>query len=457
MPRKRSSPPPLSNDGSDTGQQQPLEPGILITFRPGAMQEGVNFICAATGTKDVAFAADFADGAVDLAQVRRSGLLVMNTLGVAVADLDPDQRAGLSAASGGGTMIAAIEPEPIFFAFADGLPPELSGYLRGYRAAVEQLCEAMTGSGAARAAGLATAAVFRDDAVATWGLQATRTPASRFSGRGARIAVLDTGLDLDHPDFQGRQVTSRSFIPGETAQDGNGHGTHCTGTACGTRSPARGPRYGIAHEAEIFIGKVLSDQGSSLGRSTIAGIEWAVTTGCHIISMSLGGAVAPGQPFLQAFERIALEALRRNALIIAAAGNESRRSIGRISPVGSPANCPSIMAVAAIDPALRVADFSNGSVNPDGRVDICGPGSDVYSSAPEPAAAPQPPFFRQWSSQYDTISGTSMATPHVAGIAALYREERPDLAAADLWRLLTARALPLPIPAGDVGAGLVQA
>jgi subtilisin family serine protease len=269
--------------------------------------------------------------------------------------------------------------------------------------------------------------------------------------------VLDTGLDLDHPDFRGRQIVSQSFIAGETVDDDNGHGTHCAGTACGPRSPVRGRRYGIAHEAEIHVGKVLSNQGSSLGRSTLAGMEWAVTNGCHVVSMSLGGRVLPGQEHLTAFEEAAREALRRNTLIIAAAGNDSRRSQNRVAPVSSPANCPSIMAVAAVDRFLRTADFSNGSINSDGRIDIAGPGVDVYSSAPEPAATPQPPFFRLWSAQYDTISGTSQATPHVAGIAALLRQENPTLDASEIWRLLTARARTLPQPSGDVGSGLVQA
>jgi subtilisin family serine protease len=205
------------------------------------------------------------------------------------------------------------------------------------------------------------------------------------------------------------------------------------------------------------VGKVLSNQGSSLGRSTLAGMEWAVSNGCRIVSMSLGSRVQPGQAHLTAFEESAREALRRNTLIIAAAGNDSRRSQGRVLPVSSPANCPSILSVAAVDRFMRVADFSNGSVNPDGRVDIAGPGVDVYSSAPEPAATPQPPFFRQWSAEHDTISGTSMATPHVAGIAALLLEENPNLTANELWRLLVSRARVLPLPSGDVGAGLVQA
>jgi subtilisin family serine protease len=201
---------------------------------------------------------------------------------------------------------------------------------------------------------------------------------------------------------------------------------------------------------------VLTNQGAALGRSTLAGIEWAVRNGCHVISMSLGGLVLPGQTYLQALETTARNALRQNTLIIAAAGNDSRRSQGRRMPVCNPANCPSILAVAAVDSSLKVADFSNSALNPDAAVDIAGPGVRVYSTAPEPAVPPQPPRFRQWPAQYETLDGTSMATPHVAGVAALLREADPEISAGALWRLLVSRASPLPYPASDVGAGMVQ-
>lgn len=450
---------------SDAGGEQngnptapDLTPGVLITFKPQAMDAAVDRLKDSAGIKNVAFAADFTDQAVDLAQISHAGMMVFNTLGIAVADVDPDQEASIAAVTTGETAVASVEPEPIFFAFTDGPLVDFVTYFRGYRDAVDHLYNNLVGP--ARMPGLegsAAAAVFQDTDEATWGLITTKVLDARGSGRGVRVAILDTGLDLDHPDFRGRQVVSHSFIPGQQVQDDNGHGTHCTGTACGPRNPSRGRRYGIAYEAEIYIGKVLSDQGSSLGRSTIAGIEWAVANGCHIVSMSLGSRVQPGQRFLNAFETLAREAMRRNTLIIAAAGNDSDRSQNLIRPVGSPANCPSIMAVAAVDRLFRTANFSNGSVNPDGRVDIGGPGVSVYSSAPEPASTPQPPFFRQWSAQYDTINGTSMATPHVAGVAALLKQESLDLSAAELWRLLTARAHLLVQPAGDVGAGLLQA
>jgi subtilisin family serine protease len=173
--------------------------------------------------------------------------------------------------------------------------------------------------------------------------------------------------------------------------------------------------------------------------------------------MSLGSRVQPGQTFLTAFETTAREAMRHGTLIVAAAGNDSRRSQAQIKPISSPANCPSIMAVAAVDSSMRTADFSNAAINADGSIDIAAPGVETYSSAPEPTPTPQPPFFRQWKARNDTISGTSMATPHVAGVLALLRQEFPDLTPAELWRVLISRARALPQAAVDVGAGLLQA
>ena len=160
--------------------------------------------------------------------------------------------------------------------------------------------------------------------------------------------------------------------------------------------------------------------------------------------MSLGSPTKVGDTYSQIYETVAQRALRRGTLIIAAAGNESDRASDSINPVGRPANSPSIMAVAALDSQLGIANFSNRGLNPEGgQVDIAAPGVEVYSSWPMPT-------------QYRTISGTSMATPHVAGIAALHAEAT-GLKGQELWNHLTQTGRRLSLPSEDVGAGIVQA
>jgi subtilisin family serine protease len=140
---------------------------------------------------------------------------------------------------------------------------------------------------------------------------------------------------------------------------------------------------------------------------------------------------------------VARVALQTGTLIVAAAGNESERQFGVIKPVGHPANCPSVLSVAALDNDLRVADFSCGGINLNGgQVDIAAPGVDIYSS---------------WKGKkHNTISGTSMATPFVAGIAALLWEKYPKATPADIWMKLVQMARRLNLPSSDVGAGLAQ-
>jgi len=278
-------------------------------------------------------------------------------------------------------------------------------------------------------------------------LQATRVVESPWTGRGIKVAVLDTGFELGHPDFAGRTIVPQSFVTGETPQDQHGHGTHCIGTASGPRQPTPLPRYGIAWESDIYVGKVLNSQGSGADGDILAGINWAVQQGCHVVSMSLGAPVAPGQKPSTVFENMARRALAAGTLIVAAAGNDSRRldQPPFVAPVGHPANCPSIMAVAAVDSSLRVAWFSNGGIEPNGgQIDIAGAGVDVYSSWVLPK-------------RYNVISGTSMATPHVAGIAALHAQANSGIMAVDLWTRLVKTARPLGLSAADVGSGLVQA
>jgi subtilisin len=268
----------------------------------------------------------------------------------------------------------------------------------------------------------------------TWGLSACLVPPSKFSGKAISVAVLDTGLDLGHPDFAGRAIVSNSFV-GQPVQDMHGHGTHTTGTACGPVAPAGAvPRYGIAYDAQIFVGKVLTNSGSGTTGTILAGMNWAIANGCQVISMSLGGQI----PIQAAYTNAGAAALAKGSLMIAASGNASNRP-SHIAITGAPANSPTIMAVAALDSSLQVAPFSNG-----GKIEIAGPGVNVYSSYPRPML-------------YNTMSGTSMATPHVSGVAALWAESNPTLRGGSLWAKLQATAKGLALPATDVGSGLVQA
>lgn len=386
----------------------------------------------------------------DSTGVRDTDMSVFSNLGVAVVSIDPNQLQSLNAAVAGSQPILAAEPEQIMYAIAGNvISGDTANYLQGYKEGVIHLVDDLSNGTVTPGQQLTTSA-FADGA-ATWGLQATKVVSSRYSGSGIKVAVLDTGLDLTHPDFAGRTITERSFISGEAVQDLQGHGTHCIGTACGPLNPpdpSSPMRYGIAHKAEIFAGKVLSNQGSGADGGILAGIDWAISNGCQIISMSLGADIRPGDTYSQIYETVAQRALSRGTLIIAAAGNSSRRP-GLVNPVGRPANCPSIIAVAALDNQLQISFFSDSSINPNGGgVDIAGPGVNVYSTW-STKAVPTP-------LRYRTISGTSMATPHVAGIAALYAEATGKRG-LELWALLMQNAQRLPLSSVDAGIGLVQA
>ena len=440
----------------------------LVLMREDAVQAGVRALTEAAKL-NVASAADFEGGVVDPDRLARGEAIVFDRLGVAVVNTPPEQFRALSAMATEESGILAIEPERVVYALAEDWPRSAElptpvpapgspapaalrlslDYLLGYREAVNHLVDQMLVAGGLPAgvrigAGAVLAAL--DESELTWGVQVTRVAASQFSGKGIRVAVLDTGLDLKHPDFVGRRITTSSFVSGEEVQDGHGHGTHCIGTACGPRQPGQLPRYGIAYDAEIFAGKVLSNRGSGADAGILGGIQWAIINGCQIISMSLGANLCdqPNQGFSRVFESVARRALAAGTLIIAAAGNDSERP-GHICPVSHPANCPSILAVGALDQQLQVAGFSNGGLNPQGgQVDIAGPGVAVRSSWPRPIL-------------YRTISGTSMATPHIAGIAALLAEANPEARGRALASLLLQTARRLELPARDVGSGLVQA
>jgi subtilisin family serine protease len=312
-------------------------------------------------------------------------------------------------------------------------------YLRGYREATVHLVDRLLAGESEQ--GIRPAARF-DESTVTWGLEATLASVSQLTGAGINLAVLDTGFDDGHPDFRGRLITKKLFASQSSPDDVHGHGTHCIGTACGALRPAGVPRYGIAHEAHIFAGKVLGDDGFGTDRSIIAGMDWAVEQGCQIISMSLGAATAIGDQPNDDYEQIGQVCLDAGVVVIAASGNESDRP-SLVSPVGSPANASTIMAVGAVDRSFRVARFSCGGMNPGQEVDVAAPGVDVLSSIP--------------GGRHARFQGTSMATPHVAGVAALLAQSDAKFRGWALWARLLQLVRPLGAPSRDVGKGLLQA
>jgi subtilisin family serine protease len=403
---------------------------------PAALLESV------LGASSVANSRDFDGQEVDSTQAPAT---VFAELGVAVIAADPDQLSALQTSSDAQGAILSVSPELIYHPLQQS-----AGYLEGYRDAVVDLSSRLgsgsNGSAAATIGGQVGIAQFRDTATSSWGLQATRVISSPQSGKGVKVAVLDTGFETAHPDFVGRNITLASFIPGETPKDGHGHGTHCTGTACGPRNPSGSRRYSIAYESDIFIGKVLSNSGSGSDTSVLGGMNWAIAQGCDVVSMSLGANVQPPHP---PYTEVGKRALEKGTLIVAAAGNNARRHERNWGFVGAPANSPYIMAIAALEEDLSVAYFSARSSSSGtggqrgGQVDNAGPGWQVYSSW----ILPQ---------KYNTISGTSMATPHAAGIAALWAQAT-GLRGAALWSVLAQESDRLYEPGVDVGAGLVLA
>jgi subtilisin family serine protease len=400
---------------------------FLMTFKEGAAAAGMKALQAKQGLR-MASAKDFAGQAVDLEQAGDADAVVFPEIGVALVSGEATREHGLTAAAFAEEDPHTHSVDPEYFMFASQINP--ADYLKGVLRTAEMIAEDLGGVAPTMMAADVTAQV----AGVTWGLSACKVPSSQFSGKGIKVAVLDTGFDLGHPEFAGRSFVTNTFV-GQPVQDLHGHGTHTTGTACGPQAPA-GPiqRYGIGYGAQIFVGKVLTNSGSGTQAQVLAGMNWAVANKCAVISMSLGAQI-PVQPSYTAAGTAALNA---GCLIIAAAGNASSRP-GTINQAGAPANSPTVMSVAALDSSLRVAVFSNG-----GKVDIAGPGVNVFSSWPRPTL-------------HNTISGTSMATPHVSGCAALWAQSNAALRGNALRAKLISTARRLPFPASDVGAGLVQA
>lgn len=309
-----------------------------------------------------------------------------------------------------------------------------------------------------------------------WGIEAVGAVESSYNGKGTLVAVLDTGIDRDHPAFAGVDLVEKDFT-GSGDGDVQGHGTHCAGTVFGRN--VEGLRIGVAPGVEkALIGKVLGDDGRGNSQMLFEGIQWAANQSVRVISMSLGfdfpgwvshmvnneglppdlatsRALEGYRANLRMFDAVMLMIQRQGAfgsgtVVVAAAGNESRRNENPDYEIGVsiPAAAEGVVSVGALEQGengLQIAYFSNTFPQ------IAAPGVAIVSA--------------KAGGGLTSMNGTSMACPHVAGLTALWWEAvsnqpLPPKAVVVQARLLaTAVTAPLAeeVDVADRGVGLAQA
>ncbi|MGN9795717.1 S8 family peptidase [Streptomyces sp. OZ13] len=251
-----------------------------------------------------------------------------------------------------------------------------------------------------------------------------------YTGKGVKVAVLDTGIDADHPDFAGLIDATASFVPGEAVTDVNGHGTHVAGTIVGSGAASGGENKGVAPGADLYVGKVLGGaEGYGQDSWVMAGMQWAAESGADVVNMSLGDSYPTdgSDPMSQTVDALSAQ---YGTLFVIAAGNSGPESIS------APGAAAAALTVAATDKQDRLAAFSStGPLAHSGgmKPDIAAPGVDI-------TAARSQEMTDGGEGLYRTISGTSMATPHVAGAAAILAQQHPDWTGAQLKEHLTSTA-----------------
>lgn len=261
--------------------------------------------------------------------------------------------------------------------------------------------------------------------------------ANLYKGEGVKVAVLDSGYDIEHSDLAGRVVASQAFVYPQIVDDISGHGTHVATTIAGTGNASGGKWVGVAPGAELIIGKVLDNTGAGSTSGILNGMIWAVNSGANIVNMSLGGSgSACDGPLVDA-----VEALSDQALFVISAGNSFTRE-----SIGVPGCAPSALTVGAIDRDNNTAVFSSRGPSPDGhsaKPDIASQGVDVVAGAVGGAG----------NLAYVSMSGTSMAAPHVSGGAAIVLQARPELTPRELKQVLTSSVVDSRSHVLEQGAG----
>ncbi|WP_328919935.1 S8 family serine peptidase [Streptomyces sp. NBC_00208] len=274
--------------------------------------------------------------------------------------------------------------------------------------------------------------------------------AAGYHGEGVKVAVLDTGADQTHPDLAGRVSEAKDFSSSGSTEDHFGHGTHVAATVGGGGADSDGRRKGVAPSADLLIGKVLGDDGSGGESEVIAGMEWAAAQGAKVVNMSLGADMETDgtDPMSLAVNEISRSS---GALFVVAAGNSGPGP----TTVGSPGAADAALTVGAVDRDDKLASFSSRGPrfgDKAAKPDITAPGVGIVAARAAGTLLGEPV-----GDHYVKMSGTSMATPHVAGAAALLAGQHPDWSAQQLKDALvsTSRTVSGQVPT-EQGGGRVD-
>ncbi|WP_157987775.1 S8 family serine peptidase [Jiangella endophytica] len=255
---------------------------------------------------------------------------------------------------------------------------------------------------------------------------------SGWDGSGVTVAVLDTGIDVDHPDLAGKVAAAEDFTTDGTVDDLHGHGTHVSSTAAGTGAASERAHQGVAFDATLLNGKVLDAAGNGQLSWIISGMEWAVAQGADVINMSLGDPEPSDgtDPLSQAVNDLTTAS---GSLFVIASGNSG-------TTLGSPGAADAALTVGAVDTNDVLASFSSPgprfgdfAIKPD----LSAPGVEIVGARAGGTSMGDPV-----DGHYTRASGTSMATPHVAGAAAILKEQHPDWQAAELKSALVGATIP---------------
>ncbi|MFD1540782.1 S8 family serine peptidase [Nonomuraea guangzhouensis] len=441
----QAAPTPAPSAQSATSVEQPktitLISGDKVTLRPLPDKQTQLDVKPGPGREKITFVHRRAKDGLSIVPVDAMPLLAAGRLDPRLFNVTRLAALGYDDATSSALPLIVTYPDQTAAAtlrVAGGRPlPAINGMAQSEpRAAAGTLWKSLTGQARAAAA---PAKIWLDGKaklsldVSVPHIGAPKAWAAGQTGKDVTVAVIDTGYDPDHPDLQGLVAKTQNFTSEPDVRDLNGHGTHVASTIAGSGAASGGRYKGVAPGAKLLIGKVCLQSGDCPDSGIIEAMTWAAENGARVANLSLGEADTPGDdPVEQAVNSLSE---KYGTLFVIASGNDGPQS------VGSPSTADRALSVgASFRDDDTVAQFSSTgprAIDAAVKPDLIAPGVQIVAARAAGTAAGSPV-----DDSYTALSGTSMATPHVAGAAAIVAGQHPDWKAGQIKAALMAATAP---------------